>query len=156
MGAADLLQSRWFLDRSKTLGRRFDAVWFAQPLRTQAREGTSRSESICDGPGVMCFEGELGRPGTVATEPGRVGSSALEPAELATSCSSEQEAVEHRGRRGAADTATCPGLTVRKDSASENPMSGSGPSVSARPRREQAVERARNPEDGECRVWKPG
>jgi len=97
MGAADLLQSRWFPDRSKTLGRRFEAVWFAQPPRTQAREGTSGGESRRDGPGMMCFEGGLGRPGTVATEPGRAGSSVLEPAELATSRSSEQEAVEHRG-----------------------------------------------------------
>jgi 4-diphosphocytidyl-2C-methyl-D-erythritol kinase len=32
-------------------------------------------------------------------------------------------------------------------------MSGSGPSVSARPEGEQTVEAARNREDGLCRVW---
>jgi hypothetical protein len=32
-------------------------------------------------------------------------------------------------------------------------MSGSGPSVSARSRREQTVEGVRNPEDGRCRAW---
>ena len=32
-------------------------------------------------------------------------------------------------------------------------MSGSGPSVSARPKGEEPVERARDPEDGACRVW---
>jgi hypothetical protein len=44
------------------------------------------------------------------------------------------------------------GLPVRKSVASENPMSGSGPSVSARPEREQTVEGAKNPEDGRCRA----
>jgi hypothetical protein len=88
----------------------------------------------------------------MAMEPGRAGSSASEPAELATSYSSEFEADEHRGRRSAADAATRPGLPVRKDFASENPRGGSGPSESARPRREQPVEGARNPEDGRCRV----
>ena len=34
------------------------------------------------------------------------------------------------------------------------PRSGSGPSVSARRRREQTVGTARNREDGRCRVWK--
>jgi hypothetical protein len=101
----------------------------------------------------MCFEGGLERPGTVATEPGRAGSSALEPAELATSYSSEFEADEHRGREGARDAETRPGPTVRKDFSSQNPMSGSGPSESARPKREQPVEGAKDPEGGPCRVW---
>jgi len=97
MEAAGLLQIRWFPDWLKTLGRRLDAVWFAQPLRAEACEGTSGGESPCDGPGMIGFGGGLERPGTVATEPGRAGSSALEPAELATSYSSEFEADEHRG-----------------------------------------------------------
>jgi len=88
----------------------------------------------------------------MAMEPGRAGSSVLEPAELATSYSSEFEAVEHRGREDAADAATRLGLPVRKDSARMNPRGGSGPSESARPEREQSVEGARNPEDGRCRV----
>jgi hypothetical protein len=71
---------RWILDGPKTLRRQFNAVWFAQPPRTKAREGTSGGESFCDGPGLMCFEGGLERLGTVATEPGRAGSSAFEPA----------------------------------------------------------------------------
>jgi hypothetical protein len=44
------------------------------------------------------------------------------------------------------------GLSVRKSPASDNPMSGSGPSVSARSEGEQTVERVRNPEDGRCRA----
>jgi hypothetical protein len=39
--------------------------------------------------------------GTTAVEPGRTGSSAFEATELSTSYSSESEAVEHCGRRGA-------------------------------------------------------
>jgi hypothetical protein len=44
------------------------------------------------------------------------------------------------------------GLPVRKSVTSENPRSGSGPSVSARPEGEQTVEGVRNPEDGRCRA----
>jgi hypothetical protein len=44
------------------------------------------------------------------------------------------------------------GLPDRKSVASENPMSGSGPSVSARPEGEQTVEGAKNPEDGRRRA----
>jgi hypothetical protein len=44
------------------------------------------------------------------------------------------------------------GLAARKGFESENPMSGSGPSESARPEGEQTVEGAKNPEDGRCRV----
>jgi hypothetical protein len=101
----------------------------------------------------MCFEGGLERTGTVATEPERAGSSVFEPAELATSYSSEFEAVEHHRRKGAADAETHLGLTVRKVSPSRNPVSGSGPSESARPWREQTVEGEKDPEDGRCRVW---
>jgi hypothetical protein len=76
----------------------------------------------------------------------------LEAVELSTSYSSEFETVEHHGREDAADAAMRHGLPVRKSLASENLMSGSGPSVSARPEGEQAVERVRNPEDGRCRA----
>jgi hypothetical protein len=44
------------------------------------------------------------------------------------------------------------GLAARKGFESENPMSGSGPSESARPEGEQTVEGAKNPEDGRCRA----
>jgi len=44
------------------------------------------------------------------------------------------------------------GLPARKSLARENPMSGSGPSVSATSEGEQTVERVRNPEDGWCRA----
>jgi len=71
---------------------------------------------------------------------------------LQTSYSSEFEAVEHRGREGAAGAAMHHGLPVRKSIASWNPMSGSGPSESARPEGEQPVEGAKNPEDGLCRA----
>jgi len=92
----------------------------------------------------------------MAMEPGRVGSSVFEPAELATSYSSEFEADEHRGRKDAVDAETRPGPTDRKVSSSRNPVSGSGPSVSARLRREQTVEGVRNPEGGRCRADMPG
>jgi hypothetical protein len=72
--------------------------------------------------------------------------------ELSTSYSSEFEAVEHHGRKDAADAAMRHGLPVRKSLAGENPKSGSGPSVSARPEGEQTVEGVRNPEDGRCRA----
>jgi len=94
----------------------------------------------------------LGGSGTAAVEPERAGSSALEPAELSTSYSSEFEVAEHRGREGAAGAAMRHGLPVRKSFTSENPRSGSGPSESARPEGEQAVEGVRNPEDGRCRA----
>src|SRR5688572_14771142 len=47
------------------------------------------------------------------------------------------------------------GVTAQPSERTEgrvNPMSGSGPSVSARPEGEQTVEGARNPEDGRLRV----
>ena len=94
----------------------------------------------------------LGGSGTMAMEPGRMGSSAFESAELPTSYSSEFEAVEHRRRKGAADAATHLGLAARKSPASENPRSGSGPSESAGPERDETVEGVRNPGDGPCRV----
>jgi hypothetical protein len=94
----------------------------------------------------------LGGSGTTAVEPGRMGSSALESAELSTSYSSEFEAVEHRRREGAAGGATHHGPAARKSFASENPRSGSGPSVFARPEGDQPVEGAKNPENGSCRV----
>jgi len=102
----------------------------------------------------------LGDSGTTAVEPERAGSSALESAELSTSYSSEFEVVEHRGREGAgvrrrSDVPVHDGLSVRKSLTSENPMSGSGPSVSARPEGDQTVEGARNPEDGRRRAGRP-
>jgi hypothetical protein len=90
--------------------------------------------------------------GTTYVEPGRAGSSVLEAVELSTSYSSEFETVEHHGREDAADAAMRHGLPVRKSLASENLMSGSGPSVSARSEGEQPVEGVRNPEDGRCRA----
>jgi len=90
--------------------------------------------------------------GTTAVGPGQAGSSALESAELSTSYSSEFEAVEHRGREGAAGAAMRHGLPVRKSVRSVNPRSGSGPSESARPEGEQPVVGVRNPEDGRCRA----
>jgi len=74
----------------------------------------------------------LGGSGTTAVEPGWTGSSVFESAELSTSYSSEFEAAEHRGRKDAAGAATHHGLPARKSFASENPRSGSGPSVSAK------------------------
>jgi hypothetical protein len=74
------------------------------------------------------------------------------PWSFRTSYSSEFEAAEHHGREDAADAAMRHGLPVRKSLASENPKSGSGPSVSARPEGEQPVEGVKNPEDGRCRA----
>jgi len=74
------------------------------------------------------------------------------PWSFRTSYSSEFEAAEHHGREDAADAAMRHGLPARKSLASENPKSGSGPSVPARPEGEQAVEGVRNPEDGRCQA----
>jgi hypothetical protein len=114
--------------------------------------GDSGGESRRDGPEVMCSEGGLERPGTMAMEPGRAGSSVFEPAELATSYSSEFEADEHRGRKDARGAETRLWPDRSKGLSSRNPVSGSGPSVSARLRREQTVEGVKNPEGGRCRV----
>jgi hypothetical protein len=152
MGAAGLSKIRWSSGWSKTLWCRSDASWFAQTPRTQAREGTSGGESPCDGLEDDVLRRGLSGSGTTAVGPGRMGSSALEAAELSTSYSSEFETVEHRGRRGAADAATRLGPPVRKSATSENPMSGSGPSESARPKGEQPAEGVRNPEGGRCRT----
>jgi len=119
--------------------------------RAQACEGKSGGESPCVGPGMTCSEG-----GLEALEPrtwnqiGRAQASSR-PWSFRSSYSSEFEAAEHHGRRDAADAAMRHGLADRKSFASENPRSGSGPSVSARPEGEQTVEGARNPEDGRCR-----
>jgi len=90
--------------------------------------------------------------GTTAVEPGWERSSASESAELSTSYSSEFEAVEHRRRRGIAGAATHHGCPIRKGHRSWNPMSGSGPSVSARPKGEEPAARVKDPEGGVCRV----
>jgi hypothetical protein len=58
-------------------------------------------------------------------------------------------APQTEGRR---DAATHHGLSIRKGCMSENPMSGSGPSESARPKGAKPAERVRDPEGGACRV----
>jgi hypothetical protein len=102
----------------------------------------------------------FGGSGTTAVEPGRQGSSVWESAELSTSYSSEFEAVEHRrradaGTAGRSDASGRHGLFARKSLTNENPMSGSGPSESARREGDQTVEGARNPEDGRFRAGRP-
>jgi hypothetical protein len=74
------------------------------------------------------------------------------PWSFRTSYSSEFEAAEHHGREDAAGAAMRHGLPVRKSLRCENPRSGSGPSVSARPEGEKAVEGVKNPEDGRCQA----
>jgi hypothetical protein len=65
MEATDLFtEIRRSTGRLKTLGRRSEASWFAQVRRTQACEGTSGGESLCDGLWMMCFGG-----GSEALEP---------------------------------------------------------------------------------------
>jgi len=115
--------------------------------------GDQRGRKPLRRPGDHELRRGLAGSGTRYMEPARTGSSALEAAELSTSYSSEFETVEHRGREGAVDAAMRLGLAARKSSTSENPMSGSGPSESARPEGEKPVEGVRNPEDGWCRAW---
>jgi hypothetical protein len=125
-------------------------------VRPDDESGSARGEERRRKPlrrsGSDALRRGLGGSGTTAVGPGWKGSSALESAELSTSYSSEFEAVEHRRQEGAAGAATHHGLSARKSSASENPMSGSGPSEFARPEGEEPVEGVRNPEDGTCRV----
>jgi hypothetical protein len=123
--------------------------------------GDERGRKLLRRPGNDVLRRGFEDSGTTAVEPERAGSSALESAELSTSYSSEFEVVEHRGREGAgvsrrSDASVHDGLPGRKSLSSENPMSGSGPSVSARPGGDQTVEGVRNPEDGRCRVGRPG
>jgi hypothetical protein len=126
-------------------------------VRPDAEDASARGDQRGRRPARRSADGVLrrglGGPGTTAVGPGQASSSALESVELSTSYSSEFEAVEHHGREGAAGAAMHHGLPVRKGVTSENPRSGSGPSVSARPEGEQPVEGARNPEDGQCRAW---
>jgi hypothetical protein len=118
---------------------------------SSARGGRS-GESRSDGPGMMCSEG-----GSEVLEPrpwdqGGPAIALLSAAELPTSYSSEFETVEHRGRqlRGGRRKTSRP---IRPKGLRElEPQSGSGPSESARSRREQAVETVRNREDGRCRA----
>jgi len=157
MEAADLQQIRWFPDRSNTLGRRFDASRLAcKSARLGAEDSSARGDERRRKPprrsGNDVLRRGLGSSGTTAVEPDRAGSSVFKCVELSTSYSSEFETVEHHGRRDAAGAAMRHGPTDRKSFASENPRSGSGPSVSARPEGEQTVEGARNPEDGRCRA----
>jgi hypothetical protein len=77
----------------------------------------------------------------------------LSAAELPTSYSSEFEAVEHRGRQShGGRRKTSRPFRPKGLCESENPMSGSGPSESARCRREKTVETVRDREDGRCRA----
>jgi len=156
-GATDLSQIRRFPGRSNTLGRRSDASRFAcnsacPDAEDEACEGNSGGEIFCVGPGMMCSEG-----GLKTLEPctwnqvGRAQASSR-PWSFRTSYSSEFEAAEHHGRKDAAGAAMRHGLPVRKSLRGENPRSGSGPSVSARPEGDQTVEGVRNPEDGRCRA----
>ena len=118
----------------------------------KACEGTSGGESSRDDPGMMCFVGGLKALEPRTWDQDGQGSSVWEAVELPTSYSSEFEAVEHHGRKDTVDAAMRHGLPVRKSLSGKNPMSGSGPSVSARPEGEQTVEGVRNPEDGRCRA----
>jgi hypothetical protein len=121
-------------------------------VRPDAEDGSAggdeRGRRPLRRPGDDVLRRGFGGSGTTAVEPERTGSSLLESAELSISCSSELEIAEHRGREEAADAETRHGLSVRKSLSSENPMSGSGPSESARPEGDQTVEAARNREDG--------
>jgi hypothetical protein len=128
-------------------------VMVRQDAESSSARGEQRERKPLRRSGKHVLRRGLRGPGTTAVEPGRAGSSICEPAELPTSYSSEFEVVEQRGRTDAADTATCHGPTARKGLRSVNPRSGSGPSESARPEGEQAVEGAKDPEDGQCRVW---
>jgi len=94
----------------------------------------------------------LGGSGTTAVEPGWKGSSAFESAELADLVFLRVRGCGAPQTKGRRDAATHHGLSIRKSSPRQNPMSGSGPSVSARPEGEEPVEGAKNPEDGTCRV----
>jgi len=118
--------------------------------------GDERGRKLLRRPADDVLRRGFGGLGTTAVGPGRAGSSVLESAELSISCSSELEIAEHRGREDAAGAATHHGLPVRKDLSNENPMSGSGPSESARPEGDQPVEAARNREDGRRRAGRPG
>jgi hypothetical protein len=127
MGAAGLVEIRWFPGWWKTLWRRLRSIMVRPGAEERAREGTSGGESLCDGPGMMCSEGGLGGSGTTAVEPGRTGSSASEPAELPTSYSSEFEIEGHRGRGGARAAATHPGPSVRKSLTRRTPGAAADP-----------------------------
>jgi hypothetical protein len=115
--------------------------------------GDERGRRPLRRPGDDVLRRGLESSGTTAVGPGRRSSSAFEAAELSTSYSSEFEAVEHRGRKGRETCGNVRRPCVRKSFSSGNPMSGSGPSVSARREGEQTVEGVRNPEDGWCRAW---
>jgi hypothetical protein len=157
MGAAGLSKIRRFPGRSNTLGRRSDASRLAcnsacSDAEDSSVRGDQRGRKPLRRPGNGVLRRGLEDPGTTYVEPVRAGSSVFKAVELSTSYSSEFETVKHHGRRDAAGAAMRHGLPVRKGLAGENLMSGSGPSVSARPEGEQAVEGVRNPEDGRCRV----
>jgi hypothetical protein len=143
---------RRFPGWSKTLRCRVRRAMVRPDAEDASTRGDERGRKPLRRPGDHELRRGLPGSGTTAVEPGRTGSSAWEAAELSTSYSSEFEAVEHRGRKGAAGAATHSGLPARKSRRSENPTSGSGPSESARLQGEQTVEGVRNPEDGWCRA----
>jgi len=156
-GAAGLSKIRWFPSRSNTLGRRFDASWRAcNSARRDAEDSSVRGDQRGRKPlrrlGNDVLRRGLEDSGTTYVGPVQAGSSVWEAVELSTSYSSEFETVEHHGRKDTAGAAMRHGLPVRKSLASENPKSGSGPSVSARSEGEQPVEGVRNPEDGRCQA----
>jgi len=154
MGAADLLGDPPDPGQAKHPGAPVRRVMVRPDAEGSSARGDQQGRKPLRRSGMHVLRRGLRGSGTTAVGPGRNGSSVFEAAELSTSYSSESEAVEHRRREDAADAARRHGPTVRKDFESENPMSGSGPSVSARPEGEQTVEGVRNPEDGRSRVRK--
>jgi hypothetical protein len=113
--------------------------------------GNSGGESPCDGPGMMCSVG-----GPKALEPRTwdqigQGSSVWEAVELSDLVFLRVRGCRAPRTKGHRDAAMRHGLPVRKSLCGENPMSGSGPSVSAKSEGEQTVEGVRNPEDGRRR-----
>jgi len=152
MGAAGLSKIRWFPGWPNTLGCRPDASWFAQMPRAQAWEGTSWGESPGDSPGMLCSGGGSG---ALEPRPWNQGGRAQVPTRLRSSRSripqsSRLQGTADEGAQGARQRVSGP--TVLKGPSSENPMSGSGPSESARPEGEQTVEGVRNPGDGWSRA----
>jgi hypothetical protein len=132
----------------------------ARTPRAQAREGTSRGESLGDGSAMMCSEG-----GSEALEPRpwnqgggaqATGSPRSFRPRIPQSSRLHRTGDERKQRSSKrSDARRRHGPSVRKSLTSKNPMSGSGPSVSARPEGDQSVEGARNPEDGRRRAGRP-
>jgi hypothetical protein len=94
----------------------------------------------------------LGSSGTTAVEPGQGRLKRL------GACGAFRPRIPQSSRLGAPWARGCSGCgnasrpSCPKELFREEPRSGSGPSVSARPEGEEPVEGVRNPEDGTCRV----